>query len=364
MGAGRKTFSYDVDTRTEPFPLASFEASQRNLGDELGGCIFGCTHETYEECVNGLVFGLPRPHWCYVQHIKKGMPIFLFNYNSRQLHGIFRAVSDGDWKINPHGWVGHTNRETQYPSQVQVEVYSKCPPLDQADYYQIIKNCYYPENSGHRNKMMFELRKVEAQNLCRAFDRAAGVVNANSRPQPVPRSALPAGVPGPSAAAAPSPPVAPKSAAAMGPPKAAPVAAAAPAAAAPKAAAAAAGKAMENGSAAGGWEVMAGAKKAKGNAWGAGADKAVEPVSNGEASSSKASAAKEPAAPATPPATPKATASDPGYKEENNAFDAASKSSSGSQSAAAPGPPSTRSSSNPPPDRTPEAWRLLELHLT
>lgn len=30
------------------------------------------------------------------------------------------------------GWVGHTNRETQYPSQVQVEVYSKCPPLDQA----------------------------------------------------------------------------------------------------------------------------------------------------------------------------------------------------------------------------------------
>jgi hypothetical protein len=31
------------------------------------------------------------------------MPIFLFNYNSRQLHGIFRAVSDGDWKINPHG---------------------------------------------------------------------------------------------------------------------------------------------------------------------------------------------------------------------------------------------------------------------
>jgi hypothetical protein len=118
------------------------------------------------------------------------------------------------------------------------------------DYYQIIKNCYYPENSGHRNKMMFELRKVEAQNLCRAFDRAAGVVNANSRPQPVPRSALPAGVPGPSAAAAPSPPVAPKSAAAMGPPKAAPVAAAAPAAAAPKAAAAAAGKAMENGSAA------------------------------------------------------------------------------------------------------------------
>lgn len=121
MGAGRKTFTYDVDSRgQEAFSLQSFENSQRNLEEELGGCIFGascnssckkatlsssetiellighmsliglygwlpdqsgsadhvvptgCTHETYDECVNNLIFGLPRAHWCYVQHIKKG----------------------------------------------------------------------------------------------------------------------------------------------------------------------------------------------------------------------------------------------------------------------------------------------------
>jgi len=32
----------------------------------------GCSHDTYDECVNGLIFGLPRPHICYVQYIVPG----------------------------------------------------------------------------------------------------------------------------------------------------------------------------------------------------------------------------------------------------------------------------------------------------
>ena len=31
------------------------------------------------------------------------MPIFLFNYNDRLMHGIFRATSEGELEINPHG---------------------------------------------------------------------------------------------------------------------------------------------------------------------------------------------------------------------------------------------------------------------
>ncbi|BDA43259.1 probable Kelch-like protein 17 at C-terminar half [Coccomyxa sp. Obi] len=335
MGAGRKTFTYDADTRgQEAFTIQNFEASQRNLGEDLGGCIFGCTHETYDECVNNLIFGLPRAHWCYVQNIKKGMPIFLFNYQSRKLHGIFRAVSDGDWKINPHGWVGHTNRETQYPSQVRVEVYSKCPPLDKGEYDPIIKNCYYPEGSGHRNKMMFELKKVEAQNLCRAFDRAAGHVNATTRPQPVPRSLPPPGVADRAAAS---------SSAAAGP-SAAPPASNAGAAAVPRIAAASAGAAaaaadgggaMANGIAAGGWDGVAGAKKPKPNVWGAKAEQAPEPVNNGASSSSGPVAAKEPAAPSTPPATPKAPSSEPVFTNGNAASTAPN---SAACSAPPPGP--------------------------
>jgi hypothetical protein len=42
MGAGRKTFTYDADTQAqEQFQQFRFENMQRNLEDELGGCIFG-----------------------------------------------------------------------------------------------------------------------------------------------------------------------------------------------------------------------------------------------------------------------------------------------------------------------------------
>ena len=42
------------------------------LADHVVLVSTGCTHDTYEECVNNLIFGLPRAHWCYVQYIKKG----------------------------------------------------------------------------------------------------------------------------------------------------------------------------------------------------------------------------------------------------------------------------------------------------
>ena len=96
MGAGRRTSTYDIDTGAQQL---GFVERQRNLGENLGGVIFGmpvlrngtastepwqdqlqklvvaiagCSHETYDECVSGLIFGLPRPHICYVQYIVPG----------------------------------------------------------------------------------------------------------------------------------------------------------------------------------------------------------------------------------------------------------------------------------------------------
>ena len=31
------------------------------------------------------------------------MPVFLYNYSDRTMHGIFKAVSEGDIEINPRG---------------------------------------------------------------------------------------------------------------------------------------------------------------------------------------------------------------------------------------------------------------------
>lgn len=56
-----------------------------------------------DECLRGLIFGLPKSHWSYVYYIEPGLPVFLFNYHDRNMHGIFRAVSYGQLEINPHG---------------------------------------------------------------------------------------------------------------------------------------------------------------------------------------------------------------------------------------------------------------------
>lgn len=33
------------------------------------------------------------------------MPVFLFNYSERRMYGIYRAVTEGTYEINPQGMV-------------------------------------------------------------------------------------------------------------------------------------------------------------------------------------------------------------------------------------------------------------------
>jgi len=78
----------------------------------------GCTNQTKEECMRDLIFGLPAKHWDYVQEVETGYvdffdhceyrfssstTVYLFNYSKRCLHGIFKAVGGGQWKLKPYG---------------------------------------------------------------------------------------------------------------------------------------------------------------------------------------------------------------------------------------------------------------------
>ena len=108
--------------------------------NSLLDCHTGCINDTYKECTTGLIFGLPAFNWHWVQHVRKGyvlpcchcpanvypdastvhlclacppsrkmgvvvprMPIFLFNYNDKMMHGIFQATTPGPMMINPQG---------------------------------------------------------------------------------------------------------------------------------------------------------------------------------------------------------------------------------------------------------------------
>ena len=65
-----------------------------------------------------MFIGLPYPHIRYVEKIRPGMPLFLFNYSDRKLHGIFEADGHGALNINPYGWSPNGSGKTQYPAQV------------------------------------------------------------------------------------------------------------------------------------------------------------------------------------------------------------------------------------------------------
>lgn len=159
---GRKTVTYVVDTKAG---AAGFAASQRCLGEKLAGVIFGCTTDTFKECIKDRVFGLPRSHMLYVRDIEPGLPLFLFNYSGRTLHGVFRSTSDGALNIKPHGWTGGTTAPTQFPAQVRVEVYRQCAPILETKFRSIIKSNYVSDD----RHFVFELDTVQVRELCKLF---------------------------------------------------------------------------------------------------------------------------------------------------------------------------------------------------
>jgi len=53
-----------------------------------------------------------------VKNIDPGLPLFLFNYTNRRLHGIFEAASKGRMFIDPYGWTNDGSERTLYPAQV------------------------------------------------------------------------------------------------------------------------------------------------------------------------------------------------------------------------------------------------------
>ncbi|KAI5392127.1 hypothetical protein KIW84_076787, partial [Lathyrus oleraceus] len=151
----------------------------RNLKkDQLGGVIFGCTRHTMKECLSKQLFGLPAQHFSYVENINPKMPLFLFNYSDRKLHGIFEATSHGKMFIDPYAWINDDyTDETQYPAQVKVRVRVQCHPILEDKFGPVIGENYYLNNH-----FWFELDHRQTSKLMYLF-----VSTAMATKNPVPQ---------------------------------------------------------------------------------------------------------------------------------------------------------------------------------
>ena len=80
------------------------------------GFMLACGESTEAECLTRMLFGTDRTYGPVVIRIRKGDLLFLNNIETDSLHGVFRAVTDGGFNIEPKAWKG------RYPYQVRVEL--------------------------------------------------------------------------------------------------------------------------------------------------------------------------------------------------------------------------------------------------
>lgn len=87
------------------------------------GAIFISNSATKKECFRRKLLGLPMGQAHFVKQVKAGMILFLFEYERRELHGVFQACSDGAMNIVPHAY---SSSGKQFPAQVSMFVYCLC----------------------------------------------------------------------------------------------------------------------------------------------------------------------------------------------------------------------------------------------
>ncbi|KAJ3693805.1 hypothetical protein LUZ60_009285 [Juncus effusus] len=150
----------ETGRRNDNYVLAA-----RNLRkSDLGGVIFGCKHNTIKECLTKQLFGLPSIHFSYIRNIEQGLPLFLFNYSDRQLHGIFEAAGPGQMNIDPYAWSEDGHIRTPFPAQVRIYTRTSCIPVPEAQFKKTIVDNYYKDFH-----FWFELDHSQTKHLMALF---------------------------------------------------------------------------------------------------------------------------------------------------------------------------------------------------
>jgi DNA modification methylase len=92
---------------------------ETNEDRPIRGFVFACTQKTEKECFEKLLFGTEKTYGPIVIRVRKGDLLFLHNLDTDVLYGVFKAVSNGGFNLQPDAWNG------KYPYQVKVEILGK-----------------------------------------------------------------------------------------------------------------------------------------------------------------------------------------------------------------------------------------------
>ncbi|KAM3230298.1 hypothetical protein ACQJBY_060848 [Aegilops geniculata] len=130
---------------------------------DMAGAIFMCSTRAREQFFVSGVFRLALEYQPFVDNVKQGMPLFLFDYNERKLYGVFEAASDGGLDITDRA--AFRSSSHSYPAQVRFKIIWKCRPLAEDEFSHAIKENYYTIY-----KFYFDLSYQQVVQLYELFD--------------------------------------------------------------------------------------------------------------------------------------------------------------------------------------------------
>lgn len=178
MSSGANEFDDRVfgNTVNEGYIPAFLEDYDHNhvsgKGDEsFEGMIFMSNRQTKKECFNRELFGLPISQAAVVKRVKPGMKLFLFEYERRQLYGVFEATSCGALNIERDAF---KTSGGSFPAQVRIKTVWECNPVSEEDFKNAIYKNYFTPKKFHfylSQEQVLELirlfssRRIESQDL-------------------------------------------------------------------------------------------------------------------------------------------------------------------------------------------------------
>ncbi|XP_062213049.1 B2 protein-like isoform X2 [Phragmites australis] len=129
---GNSNSNSAIDKRFKTLPTS--EMLPRN--EVLGGYVFVCNNDTMQEDLKRQLFGLPARYRDSVRAITPGLPLFLYNYTTHQLHG---AASFGGSNIDPTAWEDKKCKgESRFPAQVRIRIRKLCKPLEEDSFRPVL----------------------------------------------------------------------------------------------------------------------------------------------------------------------------------------------------------------------------------
>lgn len=127
------------------------------------GLVFLCSSSTIRECFHFRVFGLPAAQREVVERVVPGTKLFLFNFDTKELFGVFEAASRGGLHLVPEAF---QDSKATYAAQVRFNIFRECLPLADDIAKDVLR-----ENFSQRGKFDCELSADQVLKIMQLFSR-------------------------------------------------------------------------------------------------------------------------------------------------------------------------------------------------